>query len=55
MLKKIINYLEFLKYKSQFITFNRNNFNKSKQNNNIILIEFNTNNLSIIAYSFFAI
>jgi hypothetical protein len=54
MLKKIINYLEFLKYKSQFITFNRNNFNKSKQNNNIILIEFNTNNLSIIAYSFFA-
>lgn len=54
MFKQIADYLEFLKYKKKFIIFNKKNFFDIKDGKkNIILVEFNTNNLSIIAYSFF--
>ena len=54
MLEKVINYLKFFNYKRRFIKFNKKNFTNSEQHKNIILLEFNSNNLSIIANSFFS-
>ena len=49
MFKQIADYLEFLKYKKKFIIFNKKNFFDIKDvKKNIILVEFNTNNLSLI-------
>ena len=53
MLKDSLNYINNLTYINKFKKINKINFSANKQSKNIILLEFNTNNLSIISYSFF--
>ena len=52
MFKQIADYLEFLKYKKEFIIFNKKNFFDIKNGKkNIILVEFNTNNFGLVQNS----